>query len=1032
MSSSSSSSSSGIGHLQTSNLLRLTGTNLMSGLDTDSIVKALTAGTQSKITKQKQLQQIAEWKQSMYRDVTTSMKTFSSTYFSYINSSTNILSSSFFESGALTSSSNAVTASGKASDAAAIKIETISQLASAASYNSQKISNEAITSGKIYDNWQQSDAGGNSVVVSYGGNDYTLYMSSDISLDSNNQTSPGSGVLNDTEVQKVVTGLNDQISANSSLSGKVKFDYTSGKITLTALNASGAEDSTKTLGLKVNNSDAARSASFLTAMGFQTVGAPTGTGHLTGQTNVQTTIASSGFFSHKISGSSQFTLNYGGETYTLKLGSDIDTSGGQSDVVSKMVSQLNTQISSITGLTGNIKFVQSSSDPTKIELQNNGTQNLTVTGVSEDLETGLGMTVSGQAPSVSSPLTVTAGSSYTSTSVNLTNLSTVYLGDALKGSTLTFNLDGLNKSITFGDDESQYDDLNGAVVNGVNTTGISKLQTYLQNQLNSNFGSGTITVSASSTGLSFSTSNPTSVLKLTSSDGNNVLNQNGALRMNYGSINRLDLGMSLNDIKSEFKTALTAGSDGTYKMQINGENFSFSGTDTVGDVVSKINNDAAAGVTVSYSQTSDSFRIVSSDTGSQGKVSVTDLSGGNLAQALFGVTSSASTGTIAASSTDPSGSSYELAVGGNNPVTISLPTNGSYGSLADLATAVNTAIGSSSLNGKVTATVASDHLVFQTVGAAAGQSVILSSSGPGNVLNVSNKAGTDLKMSVDLNGSSTPTDITRSSNSFTLDGVTITANRVTTGSDGPITLSSSSTSTDDLYKKIVDFVNTYNTLINKVNTYTSDSPEKDSNHKNKYAPLTDDQKADMTSDEIDKWNAKAQQGLLQNDNTLNGILSDFTNVINSVETQSGLSLSQIGISTPVNDYKSGGQLAITSTTLKSALATEPDRVEKLFTDATDGIATKMAQVMDKYAGTSGGTGQLITLAGTSATSYNDTSAMGVQIKRYESTIDDLNTQLSTEQDRWWAKFSRMEQSLGTLNSQMGYLNSMTSNSSSSS
>jgi flagellar hook-associated protein 2 len=1098
MSSTSSSSSSGsVGNLQTSNLLRLTGTNLMSGLDTDSIIKALTSRTQSKIDSQKQLEQIAEWKRDMYRDVTTSLKTFSSTYFSYLNSNTNILSSSFFNTTSITSSSSAVSATGSAVNAKNMKINSISQLASAATYNSsQKVSTEAITSGKIYDNWEKSRVGGQSVVVTYGGTDYTLSLSSSVILDSHN--TDGSGNLATSEIQKITDGLNDQINSSTDLKGKLAFSYdtTSGKISLKAT------DPTKSVGIKPFREDEndVTGPKFFTELGYANPVA--GVGSVTAYTALNRSVtdnSATSLFSHTVPSTSQLSFSYGSENFTLNLGANIDITGvtDQATVLKSITDQLNNQINSTNDaspykdIKGKINFsVTGTGSSARITVQNTGTEDFTLTGGTENLQKGLGTLA-----------TVGASQTQSFASANLNELTTTYLGDALQGSTLTFDLSGLKKTITFGVDESQYADLtHDPDTNGVNATGLQKLQSYLQQQIDSNFGTNSdgtkkITVDLDSTSgqLSFKTTDSASILTLTSSDGLNVLNQNGALRILSGETNRIETGKTLQDLATdsggsgEFSKMLQAGSDGTYKITVNGQVFSFSGTDTVGDVMTKINDNAAAGVTISYSQTTDTFRIISSETGSQGKTDFADAAGGgNLAQVLFGLGTSnltdALTGNVTTDSTgkitDASGSSYTFSMGGNTQ-TVSIAAGTSFNSISDLAAAVQTQLNASgsTLQNKITVGATGNHLTFTT---ADGSTLAVShdSGSAGDVLNVgsgistldssqslsalaavsngritvngsnyyvsgsnvaysgstllstvlSSMNGQDLKMSVCLNGSTTATDITRSSNSFTLDGVTITANKQTASTDPPITFSSSS-STDDLYKKITDFVTAYNAILAKVNTYTSDTPERDSDHKLKYQPLTDDQKKDMSSDEIDKWNTQAKKGLLQNDNTLNSILSDLNATMNATETSSGLSLSQIGISTKSYDYTSGGQLGIDETTLKSMLSTDPDRVQELFTNATDGISVKLSNVLDKYVGTFGGNGALINLAGTDTT-INDQSEMSTEINQYGKNISDLKDQLQTEQDHWWSKFSSMEQSLSVLNSQMGYLSQMSGSSSS--
>lgn len=234
---------------------------------------------------------------------------------------------------------------------------------------------------------------------------------------------------------------------------------------------------------------------------------------------------------------------------------------------------------------------------------------------------------------------------------------------------------------------------------------------------------------------------------------------------------------------------------------------------------------------------------------------------------------------------------------------------------------------------------------------------------------------------------------------------------------------------DDLSSKIVDFVNAYNKIVDQVNTLTSQSPERTSSHKVKYQPLTDDQKDDMTSDEIDKWNTEAKKGLLQNDSTLNGILDDLREaMMNGVES-SGLTLSQLGISTQSMDYTSGGQLTVDTDTLKEKLQSDPDAVMKLFTDE-DGVSQRVKSALDKYVGTFGGNGILLQLAGKDSQA-NDTSQLTTQITQYQSVISDLKDQMQTQEDRYWTKFTAMEQSLATLTAQSNYLTSMFDSSSSS-
>ena len=111
---------------------------LASGMDTESIVKSLLMGTQTKIDKQSGLKQQLEWKQDIYRDLITKINTFSDKYFSYYGSGdTNLMSQSLFKTMTGISSSGAIKISSVSSNAvSSMNISEIQQLATACSVKS--------------------------------------------------------------------------------------------------------------------------------------------------------------------------------------------------------------------------------------------------------------------------------------------------------------------------------------------------------------------------------------------------------------------------------------------------------------------------------------------------------------------------------------------------------------------------------------------------------------------------------------------------------------------------------------------------------------------------------------------------------------------------------------------------------------------------------------------------------------------------------------------------------------------------------
>lgn len=948
----------------------MNGTDLVSGLDTDSIIQKLVSGTQSKIDRQKQLEQAAEWKQEAYRDIITQLQTFTNTYFSYTNSANNLLSSTFFDITSLVSSSSLVKASGSSDSAQNMVIQSISSLASKASYtSSQRVSDETITSGEIQTEWTKSSVGGKSLNLTYDGVTYTIRMGADLQLDSNDP--------DEDKVQKIVDELNKQVGSNSGLKGNVAFEKTAdGKISLKTT------DSSKQVSISDYESDSKDTSGkkLLDALGFT---ANTSGSSITG--NAVDTSVDGYLFNKTVDSDSELKLNVNGQTYTLTLGADYDISDGTPDSIAKNIATLlQKQIDADDDLKGKINV---SSDGGKISFKTDFQDvGISLEGGSRNLLDGLGLSSAvGGAPA----------SEISGTGVNEGALTTSYLPDVLSGNSLTFNLDGLSKTISF--DESDLK----AGEDFSSSTGIAN---YLTRKLNNAFGTdasgkGKVAVSEKDGRLVFQTSDPNSVLSLTSSDSTNVLSTSGALRIGSGESNRTELTKTLDQLSQELNQPLVAGSDGKYTITVNGKEFKFSKTDTLSSVISQINDDKDADVTISYSQTTNSFRVTYDETGSQGKTDIEDAeNGGNLAGVLFGVDYS---GILNQSDppVDDSKSLAELYDAGVKGITANRDGSGNIVSYSFSGTD-KTYTGDKSL-----ADALADISSLQKSGTV---------------------EGTDLHMKVALNGSSTPLDIVRSSNTTTIDGVTLTVSGTTTDGDGNVINNANITfsadnNVDDLYTKITNFINDYNKIIDTINTKIRETTDKD------YPPLTDAQKKDMSESEISAWEDKAKEGVLQNDSSLSNILSDLRNAMTGIVQSTGSSLSSIGISTIALDYTSGGQLTVDTDTLKNALATDPDKVAEMFT-GEDGISQRVNDVLNKNVGTFGGDGVLLLIAGTSSRTVDD-SELGQQITDYKNQISDLNDELTTEENRYWDQFSAMEQSLSVLMSQSSYLSSMMGSSS---
>lgn len=130
----SSSSSSSIYGNRTNNMI----TGLASGMDTEAMIEGMVQGYQQKILKLQQDKTMVQWQQSAYQSISDKLVEFSRKYMSYSQSTTNLLSPSFFNNSVITTAkgeyADKITATGKSSSN--IVINSVNQLASAATSNS--------------------------------------------------------------------------------------------------------------------------------------------------------------------------------------------------------------------------------------------------------------------------------------------------------------------------------------------------------------------------------------------------------------------------------------------------------------------------------------------------------------------------------------------------------------------------------------------------------------------------------------------------------------------------------------------------------------------------------------------------------------------------------------------------------------------------------------------------------------------------------------------------------------------------------
>jgi len=274
--------------------------------------------------------------------------------------------------------------------------------------------------------------------------------------------------------------------------------------------------------------------------------------------------------------------------------------------------------------------------------------------------------------------------------------------------------------------------------------------------------------------------------------------------------------------------------------------------------------------------------------------------------------------------------------------------------------------------------------------------------------------------------------MTRSSNSISMDGVTYKLNSVTTE---PIT-TTVTFDEDAMLDEIVGFVDAYNTLIESLDNTISEEYDYD------YPPLTEAQEADMSEDEIETWNSQAKYGILEKDSTIETLLDNLRSSLYTPVDGCTLTLYEIGITT--GSYDEGGKLNIDEDILTEAISNDPEEVMKLFSQQSDtypessardltaeerevrseesGLMWKVFDTLEDSVSTKrdlhGNKGFLLEKAGTTGDMTAKDNLLYNRITDYEDTLSDLEDYLEEKEEWYYEKYTYMETYISQMNSQL--------------
>lgn len=267
-------------------------------------------------------------------------------------------------------------------------------------------------------------------------------------------------------------------------------------------------------------------------------------------------------------------------------------------------------------------------------------------------------------------------------------------------------------------------------------------------------------------------------------------------------------------------------------------------------------------------------------------------------------------------------------------------------------------------------------------------------------------------------------------NKITVAGVTYNFNNVS--EVGKTTTVNVSQDTDTIVDNVKKFVDMYNTMLDSLNDKLSEEKYSD------YKPLTKEQEAEMTEEQIKKWNEKAKSGLLYHNKEVRNLVSDMREAlytpVDAVDSKYN-SLSAIGITTTTTK----GHVTLDEDKLRKALTEDPDCVYQLFASDQDssyiagststnkltayekkddykntGIASRLYNAMtenistfEDYAGTSKAT--------------DDQSYLGKLITNMQTKMTSFQTLMKSYENKLYDKYDAMEVALSKLGAQLSYI-----------
>ncbi len=259
---------------------------------------------------------------------------------------------------------------------------------------------------------------------------------------------------------------------------------------------------------------------------------------------------------------------------------------------------------------------------------------------------------------------------------------------------------------------------------------------------------------------------------------------------------------------------------------------------------------------------------------------------------------------------------------------------------------------------------------------------------------------------------------TSTNNTFNINGLTITAKAKSTEA---VTLTTKR-DTDGIYDMAKNFLKEYNSLIREMDKlYNAESAKG-------YDPLTEDEKAEMSDSEIEKWEAKIKDSILRRDSNLSTLSTAMKTIMLQGATVNGekMYLSSFGIETlgyweaeeneksvfHIQGDEDFPSVSTKDNKLKAMVESDPDKVIDFFSQ----LAMNMYKELDSQSRGIDGI--------RSFGKFYDDKKMEEEYNNYTSKITKLETKLTAMEDNWYKKFAAMETAMAKMQSNQNALSSL--------